>query len=103
MITGRLGRSIHADRVVFGREIVRLYGDGDTRFAAELAFREYPAETWPGQFNRLLSVPYFFQLTQSLASWRSPKSHGVLTRKQNQMVAANDKAHSPDRGAGRRG
>ena len=66
MITGRLGRSIHADRVVFGREIVRLYGDGDTRFAAELALREYPAETWPGQFNRLLSVPYFFSMTQSL-------------------------------------
>lgn len=94
MITGRLGRSIHADRVVFGREIVRLYGDGDTRFAAELALREYSAETWPGQFNRLLSVPYFFSMTQSLGFLAKPKSHGVLTRKQNQMVAANDKAHS---------
>ena len=94
MITGRLGRSIHADRVVFGREIVRLYGDGDTRFAAELALREYPAETWPGQFNRLLSAPYFFSMTQSFGFLAKPKSHGVLTRKQNQMVAANDKAHS---------
>ena len=49
----------------------------------------------PGhQFNRLLSVPYFFSMTQSLGFLAKPKSHGVLTRKQNQMVAANDKAHS---------
>ena len=94
MITGRLGRSIHQDRVVFGREVIRLYGDHQTRFAAVLGLREYPAETWAGQFNRLLSVPYYFSLTQSLGFLAKPKASGALTRKQNQMVSANDKAKS---------
>ena len=94
MITGRLGRSIHQDRVVFGREVIRLYGDHAARLAATLGLREYPAETWPGQFNRLLHVPYYFTLTQSYGYLAKPKAAGTLTRKQNQMVSANDKAKS---------
>jgi type IV secretion system protein VirB4 len=94
MITGRLGRSIHADRIIFGRETARLLGDFDTRFAAVLGMREHPAQTWSGQFSLLLKAPYFFVLSQSFAFLAKPEAHGVLTRKQNQMVAANDKAHS---------
>jgi type IV secretion system protein VirB4 len=94
LITGRLSRAVHQDRVVFGREVVRIYGNGDTRHAAVLALKEYPAQTWAGQFNRLLQAQYFFSLTQGFGFLTKPASHGILTRKQNQMVATGDKAHS---------
>lgn len=94
LTTGRLGRAVHQCRVVFGREVIRLYGDVGTRFGATLAIKEYPAQTWAGQFNRLLAAPYFFSLTQSFGFLSKPKGMGVLTRKQNQMVSSGDPAHS---------
>jgi len=93
LTTGRLGRSIHQDRVVFGSEIIRFYGN-TTHYGATLALKEYPARTWPGQFDRLLAAPYFFSHTQSYGFLTKPAAHGILTRKQNQMVSTADKAHS---------
>jgi type IV secretion system protein VirB4 len=94
LVTGRLGRAIHTDRIIFGRETAELRGDRGSNFAACLGLREYPAETRPGQFDLLLKAPYFFSLTQSFAFLSKSDAHGVMTRKQNQMVAASDKAHS---------
>jgi type IV secretion system protein VirB4 len=94
LVTGRLGRAIHTNRIIFGRETAEIRGDRASTFVACLGLREYPAETWPGQFDLLLKAPYFFSLTQSFAFLSKPDAHGVMTRKQNQMVAASDKAHS---------
>jgi type IV secretion system protein VirB4 len=94
LVTGRLGRVIHTDRIIFGRETVEIRGDTGSTFAACLGLREYPAQTWSGQFSQLLKVPYFLTLTQSFGFLSKPAAHGVMTRKQNQMMAASDKAHS---------
>lgn len=94
LVTGRLGRAIHTNRIIFGRETAEIRGDSASTFGACLGLREYPAETWPGQFDRLLKAPYFLSLTQSFAFLSKADAHGVMTRKQNQMVAASDKAHS---------
>ena len=94
LVTGRLGRVIHANRIIFGRETAEIRGDCASTFAACLGLREYPAETWPGQTDLLLKAPYYFSLTQSFGFLSKPDAHGVMTRKQNQMVAASDKAHS---------
>jgi type IV secretion system protein VirB4 len=55
LATGRLGRVIHTNRVIFGRETAEIRGDHASTFAACLGLREYPAETWPGQFDLLSS------------------------------------------------
>jgi hypothetical protein len=55
---------------------------------------EYPAVTWPGQFNNLLSAPYAFSLTQSFAVLSKAAGHQVIGRKQNQMAVGGDKAIS---------
>ena len=94
LVTGRLGRVIHTNRIIFGREAIELRGDRASSFAACLGLRECPAETWPGQFDLLLKAPYFFSLTQGFGFLAKSDAHGVMTRKQNQMVAASDKAHS---------
>ena len=94
LVTGRLGRAIHTNRIIFGRETAEIRGDRASTFAACLGLREYPADTWPGQFDLLLKAPYFFSLSQSFGFLSKSDAHGVMTRKQNQMVAASDKAHS---------
>lgn len=93
VVTGRLSRAIHADRIVFGREAIELRGDTST-YAACLGLREYPAATWAGQFSGLLRASYYFSLTQSFGFLAKQDAHGILTRKQNQMVTAGDKAYS---------
>jgi type IV secretion system protein VirB4 len=94
IVTGRLGRAIHSGRIIFGHEALEIRHDGMSKFAACLGLCEYPSQTWPGQLGRLLRAPYYFSLTQSLAFLAKSDAHGTLTRKQNQLVAANDKAYS---------
>ncbi len=72
LVTGRLGRALHTNRIIFGRETAELRRDNASVFAACLGLREYPAETWAGQFDLLLKAPYFFSLTRrASASSRS--------------------------------
>jgi type IV secretion system protein VirB4 len=92
LVTGRLGRAIHQDRVIVGKETVEIREDEGSRFLAGLALKEYPATSWPGVFSTLLCAPYFFSLTQSFACLGKAASLDVLTRKQNQLVSASDKA-----------
>jgi type IV secretion system protein VirB4 len=94
MTTGRMGRAVHTNRIIFGRETAEIRTDTGSQFAAALGLREYPAHTWAGQFSLLLKAQYYFTLSQSFGFLSKPEAHGVMTRKQNQMVAASDKAHS---------
>jgi type IV secretion system protein VirB4 len=94
LVTGRLGRAVHTNRIIFGREAGEIRGDDRSMFFACIGLREYPAQTWAGQFDGVLNAPYYLNLTQSLGFLSKPAASGVLTRKQNQMVAANDKAYS---------
>lgn len=94
LVAGHLGAAMYTDRAIVGREAVELRGPGGSSFAAVLSAREYPASTWPGQLDAFLSAPYRGTLVQTFGFLSKPGGHGVLTRKQNQMLGVGDKAAS---------
>ncbi|QCG93081.1 VirB4 family type IV secretion/conjugal transfer ATPase (plasmid) [Azospirillum sp. TSA2s] len=94
LVNGHLGGAIYTDRVIVGREAIEIRGAGGSSYAAAFGLREYPATSWPGLFDGVLAAPYRCVLTQSFGFLNKQAAHGVLTRKQNQMVTAQDKAAS---------
>jgi type IV secretion system protein VirB4 len=94
LVNGHLGGAIHTDRVIVGREAIEMRGPAGSTYAAMFGLREYPATTWPGQFDAILAAPYRCVLTQGFGFLSKAAGQGVLTRKQNQMVSAQDKAAS---------
>ena len=94
LVNGHLGGAIYTDRVICGREAIEIRGAGRSVFAAGFGLREYPATTWPGMFDAILTAPYSCVLTQTFGFLAKQAAQDVMTRKQNQMVNANDKAAS---------
>ena len=94
LVDGPLGGAIYTDRVIVGREAIEIRGPGGSTYAAAFGLREYPATTWPGMFDAVLAAPYRCVLTQTFGFLAKPAAQAILTRKQNQMVAAQDKAAS---------
>ncbi|KAA0577909.1 VirB4 family type IV secretion/conjugal transfer ATPase [Azospirillum sp. B21] len=94
LVTGHLGGAIYTDRVIVGREAIEIRGPGGSSYAAAFGLREYPATSWPGMFDAVLAAPYRCVLTQSFGFLPKQAAQAVLTRKQNQMVTAQDKAAS---------
>ena len=94
LVNGHLGGAIYSDRVIVGREAIEVRGPGQSTFAAGFGLREYPASTWPGMFDAVLGAPYRCVLTQTFAPLGKQDAQDRMTRKQNQMVVAGDKAAS---------
>ncbi|MBP2300910.1 VirB4 family type IV secretion/conjugal transfer ATPase [Azospirillum picis] len=94
LVNGHLGGAIYTDRVIVGREAIEIRGAGGSTYAAAFGLREYPATTWPGMFDGVLAAPYRCVLTQSFGFLNKQAAQAVLTRKQNQMLTAQDKAAS---------
>lgn len=94
LVSGHLGGAIYTDRVIVGREAIEIRGPGGSSYAAAFGLREYPATSWPGMFDAVLAAPYRCVLTQSFGFLPKQAAQAVLTRKQNQMVTAEDKAAS---------
>jgi len=94
VVNGHLGGAIYTDRVIVGREAIEIRGAGGSTYAAGFGLREYPAVTWPGMFDAILGAPYRCVLTQSFGFLGKQAAQGIMTRKQNQMVTAQDKAAS---------
>lgn len=94
LVNGHLGGAIYTDRVIVGREAIEIRGAGGSTYAAGFSLREYPATTWPGMFDAVLAAPYRCVLTQTFGFLNKQTAQGVMQRKQNQMVSANDKAAS---------
>lgn len=94
LVNGHLGGAIYTDRVIVGREAIEIRGPGGSSYAAAFGLREYPATSWPGMFDAVLAAPYRCVLTQSFGFLPKQAAQDVLTRKQNQMVTAQDKAAS---------
>jgi type IV secretion system protein VirB4 len=94
LVNGHLGGAVYTDRVIVGREAIEIRGAGGSTFAAGFGLREYPAVTWPGMFDTVLGAPYRCVLTQSFGFLGKQDAQGIMTRKQNQMVTAQDKAAS---------
>ena len=91
---GPIGPSLYSNRIIFGREALEIRSAGGSRFAGMFGIKEYPASTRPGLLNALLSAPFELILTQSFAFLSKADAKTVLTRKQNQLVSAQDPAAS---------
>lgn len=91
---GPIGPALYSNRIIFGRESLEIRGAGGSRFAGMFGLKEYPASTRPGLLSTLLSAPFELILTQSFAFLSKADAKTVLTRKQNQLVSAQDPAAS---------
>ena len=94
LVAGALGPALYSERVIFGRESLEIRGPGHQAFGAVFGIKEYPGHTYPGQFDTLLGAPYRCVLTQGFTFLGKTAAQAILTRKQNQMVSAQDKAAS---------
>jgi type IV secretion system protein VirB4 len=94
LTTGRLGNSIFSEEIRYGHEAIEIRGPGYTAYAAMLRMHEFPAETWPGMLDGFLSAPYRLTLHQSIRTLIRSEGEAVITRKQNKMGWAGDKALS---------
>ena len=92
--TGRMGHAMFSETLRFRRKHVEIHGAGDPAYAVMLAFKEYPATTWPGMFHGLAMAPYRCTLVQSYRFLSNAAGMTAVTRKQNKMLAAGDKALS---------
>ncbi len=93
-VLGHMGHAVLSEYAIFGRETIELRGPGRTEFAAMLAMQAYPAQYWPGQFDQLLAANYRYTAVHSIRWMSQAEGVAVLTRKQNYMVTAGDKAAS---------
>jgi type IV secretion system protein VirB4 len=87
---GPLPQTLSMSRLFFGTETIELRTPTSTRMAAMLAIKEYPTRSIVGIFNRLLSAPLQFVLTQSFAFLSKGASEGLLQRQIHRMVNAGD-------------
>ncbi len=81
-------------RLFFGTEAIEYRGPTQTRVGAMLGIKEYPTPTTVGMFNRLLSAPLSFVMTQSFAFLGKATAQALLQRQFNRMANAGDFAVS---------
>jgi type IV secretion system protein VirB4 len=81
-------------RPIFGTETLEYRQPTRTRYGAMLGIKEYASPSIVGMFDRLLSAPFEFVLTQSFTFLSKGTSQGLLQRQYNQMVNAGDFAVS---------
>ena len=86
-------------RLLFGTEAIEYRLPTATRVGAMLGIKEYPTPSVVGMYNRLLSAPFPFVLTQSFAFLTKAAGQGLLQRQFNRMANAGDFAVSQADGA----
>lgn len=92
--TGRLGNALLSERIIVGPEAIEIRAPGFSHFAAVFGPREYPASTWPGMFGALSRSNYRSTVAQSFRFIGKADAETLMTRKQNRMLSADDKARS---------
>ena len=85
-----LAEVLASGRCLIGGETIEYRQAASTRVAAVLGVKEYPTPTCVGMYDRLLSAPFPFILTQSFAFLSKPAAQGLLQRQYNRMVNAGD-------------
>ena len=91
---GPLERCLADSRVFFGAEAIECRSAHETRVSAILGIKEYPTPTVAGMYDRLLSAPISFVLTQSFAFLGKSSGQALLQRQFNRMSNAGDFAVS---------
>lgn len=94
LVRGHLGEALYTARVIFGREALEIRDTASARYAAMLGIKEYPAATRPGVWDTLLSAPFPLVASQSFTFLSKTAAQTVMSRKQNQMLSARDRAAS---------
>jgi type IV secretion system protein VirB4 len=94
MMPAPLQSWLATSRLLFGNETIEYRSTAATRVGAMLGIKEYPTPSAVGMYNRLLSAPFSFVLTQSFAFQSKAASQALLTRQYNRMANAGDFAVS---------
>jgi type IV secretion system protein VirB4 len=81
-------------RLSFGTEAMEYRMLNATRVGAMLGIKEYPTPSVVGMYDRLLSAPFAFVLTQSFAFLTKTAGQRLLQRQFNRMANAGDFAVS---------
>ena len=89
-----LNQALATTRLFFGTEAIEYRSPTMTRVGAMLGIKEYPAPSVVGMFNRLLSAPFAFVLTQSFTFLTKATGQSLLQRQHNRMANAGDFAVS---------
>jgi type IV secretion system protein VirB4 len=92
--SGPLNQALATSRLFFGTEAIEYRLPTVTRVGAVLGIKEYPTPTVVGMYNRLLSAPFAFVLTQSFAFLTKSTGQSLLQRQFNRMANAGDFAVS---------
>ncbi len=92
--SGPLNRALATTRLFFGTEGIEYRQPTATRVGAMLGIKEYPTPSVVGMYNRLLSAPFAFVLTQSFAFLTKATGQSLLQRQINRMANAGDFAVS---------
>jgi len=92
--SGPLNQALATTRLFFGTEAIEYRLPTATRVGAILGIKEYPSLSVVGMYNRLLSAPFAFVLTQSFAFLTKPTGQSLLQRQFNRMANAGDFAVS---------
>ena len=91
---GPLNRALATTRLFFGTEAIEYRTPTVTRVGAMLGIKEYPSLSVVGMYNRLLSAPFAFVLTQSFTFLTKAVGQSLLQRQFNRMANAGDFAVS---------
>lgn len=91
---GPLSEALATTRLLIGSEVIEYRTPTGTRVGAVLGVKEYATPTVVGLFNRLLSAPFPFVLTQSFVFLSKPASQGLLQRQFYRLGNAGDFAVS---------
>jgi type IV secretion system protein VirB4 len=92
--TGPLNQALATARLCFGTEAIEYRSPAATRVGAILGIKEYPTPSVVGMYNRLLSAPFAFVLTQSFTFLTKATGQSLLQRQFNRMANAGDFAVS---------
>jgi type IV secretion system protein VirB4 len=87
-------RQLATSRLLFGTEALEYRLPVGSRVGAMLGIKEYPTPTTVGMYNRLLTAPFQFVLTQSFAFLTRGAGQTLLQRQYHRMANAGDFAIS---------
>jgi type IV secretion system protein VirB4 len=85
-----IDQSLPSSRLFFGTEVIEYRTPSATRIGAMLGIKEYPTPSFVGSYNRLLSAPFGFVMTQSFCFLSKATSQGLLQRQIHRMANAGD-------------
>jgi type IV secretion system protein VirB4 len=91
---GPLNKALATTRLFFGTEAIEYRLPTVTRVGAMLGIKEYPSPSVVGMYDKLLSAPFAFVLTQSFTFLTKATGQSLLQRQFNRMANAGDFAVS---------